>query len=280
MTRYERRAAQMPQQLRVHATPGLIVEDVQTGFVGEILRIERVAGQWTMLLEGRGDIRRRFPLGPGWWIDGKPVELIEPAKAATPKASGPQLTASGSIRPTAKARTALPSRIWVEGKHDWQLIDKVWGEDLRAEGIAVEELSGVDNLEAMIDTFKPGPGRRAGVLVDHLVPGSKESRIVEDVLARRGNGHVFVLGHPYVDVWQAIKPTRVGLQRWPEIPRGTDIKVGTLAALRLPHATQEDIGLGWQKILGTVRTWKDLEPALLGRVEELIDFVTIDADSA
>ena len=30
----------------------------------------------------------------------------------------------------------------------------------------------------------------------------------------------------------------------------------------------------WQAILDRVRTYADLEPALLGRVEELIDFVT------
>ena len=33
--------------------------------------------------------------------------------------------------------------------------------------------------------------------------------------------------------------------------------------------------MGWKRILGTVRTYRDLEPALLGRVEELIDFVTV-----
>ena len=30
----------------------------------------------------------------------------------------------------------------------------------------------------------------------------------------------------------------------------------------------------WQRILRSVRTFADLEPELLGRVEELIDFVT------
>jgi len=50
-----------------------------------------------------------------------------------------------------------------------------------------------------------------------------------------------------------------------------------LAALGWPHRTAEDVGLGWQRILARVWTWNDLEPALLGRVEELIDFVTTDA---
>jgi hypothetical protein len=46
-----------------------------------------------------------------------------------------------------------------------------------------------------------------------------------------------------------------------------------------PHAEQADIARAWQRILGTVRGYGDLEPALLGRVEELIDFVTEPAAS-
>ena len=85
---------------------------------------------------------------------------------------------------------------------------------------------------------------------------------------------MLVVGHPFVDIWQAVKPQRLGLQAWPDVPRGTDIKHGTLAYLGWPHANQADIAQGWKRILATVRNYKDLEPALLGRVEELIDFVT------
>jgi hypothetical protein len=42
----------------------------------------------------------------------------------------------------------------------------------------------------------------------------------------------------------------------------------------LPHRTQADIARAWQRIRGSVRDWTDLEPELIGRVEELIDFVT------
>lgn len=154
---------------------------------------------------------------------------------------------------------------------------KVWGEDLAYDGVAVELLEGVDNLAAVLRAFKPGPGRRAGVLVDHYVPGSKETRLVQQALAGLpGRDHVLVLGHPYIDVWQAIKPARVGLTAWPDIPRGTDIKVGTLQALGLPAQTQADIAQGWQAILARVRTYADIESSLLGRMEELIDFVLQD----
>ena len=103
--------------------------------------------------------------------------------------------------------------------------------------------------------------------------GSKESRIAQRVQSRWSSG-VLVVGHPFVDIWQAVKPARLGLTRWPDIPRGTDIKHGTLDALGWSHANQADIAMGWKRILAQVRNYKDVEPALLGRVEELIDFVT------
>ena len=85
---------------------------------------------------------------------------------------------------------------------------------------------------------------------------------------------VLVLGHPYVDVWQAVKPAALGLRAWPQVPRGEDIKAGTLARIGWPHAYAHDIGLGWARILSHVNSYRDLEPSLLGRMEELIDFVT------
>lgn len=271
--RISARERRLRPQRDVPANTGLLLEDVESGFVGEIIDVSKVAGELLMTLEGRGNVRRRFPLGPGFWIDGEPVTMVPPAKNP-PRQSRPERTASGSLRVERTAATMLPSRMWVEGRHDWQLIDKVWGEDLRHEGIAVEELAGADHLEQMLAVFKPGPGRKAAVLVDHLLPGTKESRLVDAALSRNGGEHVLVLGHPYVDVWQAIKPERVGLSEWPHIPKGIDIKAGSLAALGLAHDTVEDIGIGWSTILSRVRDWRDLEPALLGRVEELIDFLT------
>lgn len=260
--------AHNPESRPVEARRGLVVEDVDTGFVGEIVRVGKVAGQWQVELEGRKGVRRSFPLGRGFWIDGRPVELVRPhAKAPTGRAR----TASGSFHVSARARTARESRIWVEGKHDAELVAKIWGADLALEGVVVEELRGVDRLEECLAEFSPSPTRRAGVLVDHLVQGSKEQRIAERFSAVPG---VLILGHPYVDVWQAVRPAVLGLREWPEVPRGEDIKVGTLKRLGWPHADVEDVGLGWARILEKVTTYKDLEPSLLGRMEELIDFVT------
>ncbi|CCH78307.1 conserved hypothetical protein [Nostocoides japonicum T1-X7] len=173
---------------------------------------------------------------------------------------------------------ATGSRIFVEGKHDAELVEKVWGDDLRVEGVVVELLDGVDDLAGAVRDFAPGPGRRMGVLVDHLVPGSKESRLVEEATGIRPYAmHLLVVGHPYVDVWQSVRPQRLGLDAWPTIPRTVEWKRGVAAHLGWPHETQADIARAWRRILGSVRTYADLEPSLLGRVEELIDFVTTPA---
>ena len=174
----------------------------------------------------------------------------------------------------AKARVARASRIFVEGRHDAELVEKVWGDDLRIEGVVVEYLAGVDDLAGHLRDFAPGPQRRVGVLVDHLVPGSKESRIADDVRRSPAGSHVLVVGHPFVDIWAAVKPDRLGLERWPDVPRSEEWKKGVCRRLGWPHLTQEDTARAWKHILGRVSSYADLEPALLGRVEELIDFVT------
>lgn len=259
---------------QVEATNGLVVEDRDSGWCGAVTRLEAIGGQYVVSLEDRRGAIKGFPLGPGFLIDGSPVVLVRPLPAAAPRV--PARTASGSRAVLgARAKMAAASRIFVEGSHDAELVEKVWGADLRLEGVVVEVLGGVDDLAGALAEFGPAPGARAGVLVDHLVPGTKESRLVSEALAATpGRGHVLVVGHPYVDVWQAVHPARVGLAAWPVIPRGEDWKVGIAQALGLAHASTADIGLVWKHILGRVRTYSDLEPAFSGRVEELIDFVT------
>jgi hypothetical protein len=247
---------------------GLVVEDVQTGYVGAIVRVE----YGRMELEDFDGHRRPFPVGPGYLVDGKPVILTPPKNKA---ATGPARTASGSVAVAgARARTARASRIYVEGRHDAELVEQVWGADLRVEGVVVEYLGGVDDLATIVRDFGPGPDRRLGVLVDHLVDGSKEARIADAVRRGPGGPHTLVVGHPYVDVWQAVKPERLGLTRWPVIPRTVEWKHGVCDALGWPCGSQADVAAAWRRIRGRVRDWNDLEPALIGRVEELIDFVT------
>ncbi len=252
------------------ATVGLVVEEIATGFCGAVVRIEKNI----VTLEDRHGKLRLFPLGGGFLIDGRPVVLVIPARAASRK---PARTASGSLAvPAAPARVARGSRIFVEGRHDAELVEKVWGADLRIEGVVVEYIEGVDNLEELLAEFRPGPTRKVGMLVDHLVAGSKESRIADAVARGPYGRHVLVVGHPYVDVWQSVKPERLGLAEWPTIARSIEWKHGICEALGWPHDDQADIARAWQRILARVRTFADLEPQLLGRVEHLIDFVTVD----
>lgn len=243
---------------------GMVVEDAETGYVGAVVRVE----YGRIDLEDRYGKTRGFPLGPGYLLDGLPVILTAPRCAA---AAGRRRTASGSV---ARARVARASRIYVEGRHDAELIAAVWGADLRIEGVVVEHLGGVDDLVEIVAKFRPGPRRRLGVLVDHLVAGSKEARIAEVVRRGPGGSDTLVVGHPYVDIWQAVKPQRVGLAAWPRVPRHIEWKHGVCDALGWPHADQADIAAAWRRIRSQVRDWTDLEPALIGRVEELIDFVT------
>jgi hypothetical protein len=264
------RAPKRGRAVEIDADKGLVVEEVTTDWCGEIVAVERDLG--TVTLEDRRGKRRTFPLGPGFLLEGVPVILVPPTR------SGPAVstrTASGSVAvPGSKARVARASRIFVEGRHDAELVEKVWGDDLRVEGVVVEYLEGIDDLSEHLRDFRPGPERRVGVLVDHLVAGSKESRIAQSVAKSPLGKHVLIVGHPFVDVWQSVKPDRLNLKAWPTIPRNVEWKKGVCQSLGWPHRDQADIARAWKHILGKVSSYADLEPALLGRVEELIDFVT------
>jgi hypothetical protein len=246
----------------VPAERGVVVEEASTGFCGAVVECdkERVS------LEDRHGKVRVFPLDPaGFLLDGVPVSLARPVGAAPTQKSR---TASGSVAVAGvRARVARGSRIWVEGKHDAELVERVWGDDLRIEGVVVEALDGVDDLAREVAAFAPSSGRRLGVLVDHLVAGSKESRVVAAVR----HPHVLVTGHPYVDVWQAVKPDSVGIGAWPVIPPGRPWTVGVCAALGWGEAWE-----GWRRVLAAVDSYADLEVPLLQSVERLIDFVTTE----
>jgi Protein of unknown function (DUF3097) len=246
----------------VDAEPDLVVEDAESGFCGAVVGFELGA----VVLEDRHGKRRNFPLAPAaFLLDGDPVTLRKPARAAA-TVKPRRRTASGSTAVDGvTARVARASRIWVEGVHDAALVERIWGDDLRIEGVVVEPLDGIDELPAAVTSFGPGPAARLGVLVDHLVPGSKESRIVASVTSP----HVLVTGHPYVDIWQAVKPERLGIRAWPVVPPGRPWKEGVCAALKV--AEPADL---WRRILASVSSFRDVETPLIGAVERLIDFVT------
>ncbi|MBB5869196.1 hypothetical protein F4553_002575 [Allocatelliglobosispora scoriae] len=244
----------------VDAEVDLVVEDADSGFCGAILGFEHGA----VILEDRHGKRRMFPLEPAaFLLDGVTVTLRRPAVTKEPQR---RITASGSIAVAPqRAKVAKESRIWVEGVHDAALVERVWGDDLRVEGVVVEPLSGADHLAEAVREFQPGPGRRLGVLLDHLVPGSKESRIAASVTS----DFVLITGHPYVDIWQAVRPAALGIAAWPQVPKGQPWKEGVCAALGVTDPIEM-----WRRVLSRVDGYRDLETPLIGAVERLIDHVT------
>lgn len=252
-----------PAYPRVEAVRGLVVEHRASGIVGSIVSFNDVE----VVLSDRGNVHRPLrPTAGGFMVGGQTCTLVAPVRAAR-KATG--VTASGSIAsPTVRARVARESRILVEGIHDAELVEKVWGDDLREVGVVVERLDGMDELTAVVRDLAPGPGRRIGVLLDHLVAGSKETRAADEIR----HPHVLVTGTPFVDVWAAVRPAVAGISAWPVVPLGVPWKEGVLRGLDRTETTGEF----WRHLLGRVRTYRDLEPALVGAVEQLIDFVTSD----
>jgi hypothetical protein len=240
---------------------GLRARHRGSGFTGTVARWERDG----LVLRGASGLERIFAATPGGFdVEGRAVTLVRPP---APRAvTGPAaVTASGSLAVAgARARVARASRLLVEGVHDAELVERVWGDDLRVEGVVVERLDGIDDLAGVVARFGPAPGARLGVLVDHLVPGSKEARLAAQVV----DPHVLVTGTPYIDVWEAVKPAVVGIPAWPAVPKGEDWKAGVCARLGIDPAAM------WPRILASVRSYADLEPPLVGAVERLIDFVT------
>lgn len=257
---------------QVELKRGMVLEDLN-GWVGEVVRAERIGGEIFFGLEDAHGRVKNFPLGIGYFLEGEPVEIVAPTPRKT---SGRKISRSGSVAvENAPARVARASRIWVEGLHDAELVEKVWGHDLRVEGIVVEPLHGVDDLATAVKEFSPGPERRLGILVDHLLKGTKEERVVAEALAVPGAaGNIKIVGHPFIDIWQAVKPQALGIPAWPQVPRGEDWKKGILRRLGQPHQSQEDVANAWKRILSRVDSYSDLDPTLLGPVESLIDFLT------
>jgi hypothetical protein len=247
---------------QVPAEPGLLVEVATGSFVGTIVRCDAAA----VVLRDRRGRERSFGLHPGaFLVDDRPVTLVPPPSCPPPP-STPAVTASGSVAvPAAPARVARAARLLVEGIHDAELVERVWGDDLRVEGVVVEVLHGADDLADVVRAHGPGPGRRLGVLLDHLVPGTKEARLAAAVQ----HPHVLVTGHPFVDIWAAVRPEVLGFTAWPDVPMGEPWKQGVAA--RLGFADPEQL---WRHVRTSVHDWRDLDRALIGAVERLIDFVT------
>src|ERR671917_549344 len=217
-----------PTYPTVEGRPGLQVLHRATGVEGPIVGFEH--GGVAIQDRNTGN-RRLVRLDPGGFrVGNRSVTLVPPASAR--KARPAKRTASGStaVRDQ-RARVARASRILVEGIHDAELVEKVWGDD-------------------------------------QLVDGTKEARVAAAVR----HPHVLVTGTPYVDVWQAVRPKAAGIEAWPVVPMGEPWKEGVIRRLGV-RATPGEF---WRSLLAKVSTFADLDPTLVGAVEELIDFVTAE----
>ena len=248
---------------KVPAEPGLVVEVRGEDYVGAVVGWERTYDGEFVRLEDRRGVKRLFQLvNGGFLLEGQPVTLIRHVPRQEPRV---RRSNSGSRRvENLEAKVAAPSRIWVEGVHDAAIVEKVWGHDLRVEGVVVEYLEGLDNLESRLAEFGPGKGRRVGVLADHLVEGSKETRMTQTV-----GEHVLVTGHPYIDIWAAVKPQAGGIRAWPDVPDGEEWKTGVCRLLGWSDPRE-----GWNRVYSAVSSFRELDSTLIGAVERLVDFVT------
>jgi hypothetical protein len=246
-----------PEYPSVAARVGEIVEDRASGFCGDIVAITAEA----VTLRDRRGRTRQFRYKPGGFLlDGRPITLVREVTSRPVR----RVTNSGAlVGPSQRAQVASASRIWVEGRHDAELLQHVWGDELAELAIVVEPMHGIDGLVELVVEFGPSPQRRLGILVDHLVGGSKEERITRQV----AGPNVLVTGHPFVDVWAGIRPQVMNLAEWPDIPRTVEWKQGMCDALGV---SLTDF---WPRLRNRVQTFADLRPELVGAVEQLIDFV-------
>ena len=252
------RPVRYPAVGAVHGTP---IVHLPSGTGGTV---EKFANSRIQIRDRSGRVHTFTVVAGEFAIDGRPCLPVFGKVAPTPTT---KVSASGSIAVAHEARVASASRILVEGVHDAELLEKIWGDDLRHEGIVVERLDGMDDLAGVVRDFGPGPTRRLGVLLDHLVEGSKESRAAAGIT----DPNVLITGTPYVDVWQAVRPAAAGIDAWPDVPMGEPWKEGVLA--RIGRAGEHP-GAFWRELLSRVDTYADLFPPLVGAVEQLIDFVT------
>lgn len=247
----------------VAATPDLVVLHRSTGVRGAV---RTFTGDLVRIRDARGG-EHTFRNEPGAFaVQGETVVLVRPAATAT--SPSVRVSAAGAlVAVDAPARVARASRLWVEGDHDARLLERVWGDELRELAVVVEPMGGADDLPDRVAEFGPTDERRLAVLLDHLVEGSKETRLARAV----AGGPVLVVGHPYVDVWQCVRPRSLGIEAWPEVPRGEDWKTGVCRRLGWDGPRE-----GWARVLAAVDSYADLDSALVGSVERALDHLAGD----
>ena len=252
---------------RVPAEPGLVVEDATGRFCGAVVLCEKDA----VTLEDRHGNRRVFPLGPAaFLLEGEPVMLVRPAVAAGPAprdgglpgAPPPARWPPRPAGPRSPGRAASTSRAattqnWWRRSGETTCATSAWSWSISAASTTCPR-SWTGSAPA------PGAGsaswwttwwtgrRRAGSPPPCNTRMCSSSAIPTSTSGRRSSRRCLA--------------SAAGRG----VPPGTPWKEGVLQALGWPP----DTAAAWQRILHAVTSYADLEPEFLGRVEELIDFVT------
>ena len=213
-------------------------------------------------IAGTTGLVRQFPLEPGVFVvDGAPVTL----RRGPSKTTAAPRTASGSVAvPGARARTARASRIVVEGMHDAELLERVWGDDLRIVGVVVERLDGLAHIEAFLTDFQPGPSRQSACWSTISSPAVKRSGLP-------GAGRVPTCCSPAPRTSTCGQQFGRGCWGSNAGPRFRRVSRSRKACAALGYDEPRDL---WNDLSRSVKSYKDLEVSVVGAVERLIDFVT------
>jgi hypothetical protein len=255
---------------------GLVVEDVETGWVGAVLRTEKSGGVHLVVLEDRRGRTRAFPLGPD---SGSTAPRCGSSRPRPRRPARPTRTASGSGRGPRRA-----------GAHRARLPDPRRGparRRTRREGLGRRPARrGGRRRDAR---RRRRPGRRRPRHGARARPPPRRARRPP---RRRQQG--VARGRRRRQVGRRPRPRprrRAPLRRRvaggaPAAPRAGRLADGAArapmeggrarpssAGRTRPRRRSPRAGAGSS---APVRSFADLEPALLGRVEELIDFVTGD----
>ena len=100
------------------------------------------------------------------------------------------------------------------------------------------------------------------LMASAIVPRWWGQRIADQV----DSPHVLVVGHPYVDIWNCVRPVSLGIDSWPEVPKPLDWKTGVCEALG--WGTPQE---GWRRVLGAVQDFSDLDAHLIRAMEQALD---------
>ena len=210
---------------------GAVVEEVTTDWCGEIVAVDR--DLHTLTLEDRRGKRRTFPLGPGFLLEGRPVILAAPVRGG-----GPGEADAYGVRLGRRPRRQGPGRPGQPDLRRGPARRRAGREGLGRRPADRGRGRGVPRRRrrprpTTCATSGPAPSAGSACSSTTWCAGSKESRIAQRIAKSPVGKHVLIVGHPFIDIWAAVKPERLGLQRWPDVPAQHRVEEGRLPAARL-----------------------------------------------